>query len=50
MTRSRCSGHGHGMLGRPLQRSLSDVPLLVLCIEPCELCVGWVEVSKRLTS
>ena len=30
---SRCSGHsGHRMQGRPLQRSLSDGPLLVLCI------------------
>jgi hypothetical protein len=27
--------NGHGMQGRPLQRSLSDGPLLVLCILPC---------------
>jgi hypothetical protein len=34
-TRSYCSGHGHGMPGRPLLRSLIDGPLLVLCILPC---------------
>jgi hypothetical protein len=36
-TRDRCnrySGRGHGMQGRPLQRSLNDAPRLVLCIEP----------------
>ena len=38
----------NGMLGRPLQRSLSDVPILVLCIVPYEWCVGWFKVSKRL--
>ena len=35
-TRSCCgySGHGHGMQGTLLQRSLNDGLLLVLCIEP----------------
>jgi hypothetical protein len=33
LTGTYLSGHiGHGMQGRPLQRSLSDVLLLVLCI------------------
>ena len=40
---------GHGTRGRPLQRSLCDGHILVLCIEPYEWCVDWVEVSKRLT-
>jgi hypothetical protein len=39
---------GHGTRGRPLQRSLCDGHILVLCIEPYEWCVGG-GVSKRLT-
>ena len=46
-TRSRESDHD--MRGKLLHRSQCDGHLLVLCIVPYEQCVGWVEVSMRLT-
>jgi len=34
-----------GTRGRPLQRLVCDGHELVLCIEPYERCVNWVQVS-----
>ena len=40
--------NGHGMQGRPLQRSLSDGPLMVLCICHASMISGTIVAYQTL--
>jgi len=37
---------GHDKRGKPLLRSRCDGHILVLCILPYKLCVGWVKIPN----